>query len=294
MNRLEQKCLMASAGMHGLLILLLVVGSAFFVETEKPKPPPLPNLRVVPDFLVEGALAGGGGNPNVKPSEEKQKGETLIKPPEPTPAPPQPKPPQPKPVEVKPERTTPPKETKPDKLVLKEVVRPNPNKISPNALPDWLKPVSKADREKAAAEETARQWAANAASARQAIGKTRQGLQEVRRGFADGTVVTPFGPGGLAYAPYAAFVKEVYDDAWRVDDLTDETSTCVARVTIARDGEVLSARILTPSGNSVLDRSVQRALNSVRSIGHAFPAGATEQERTFTINFNLKSKRGLG
>jgi len=57
---------------------------------------------------------------------------------------------------------------------------------------------------------------------------------------------------------------------------------------------VLSARIVTPSGNTALDRSVQRALYAVKTIGHPFPAGAPEKERTFTIEFNLKSKRGLG
>jgi TonB family protein len=119
-------------------------------------------------------------------------------------------------------------------------------------------------------------------------------LRAVKRGFKDGTVVEPYGPGGKAYAPYAAFVKVVYDNAWSVDGLTDDGATCVARVTIARDGDVLSARIITPSGNSTLDRSVQRVLNSVRTIGRPFPQGATENERSFTINFNLKNKQGLG
>jgi TonB family protein len=291
---MEQKCLIASAGMHGLLILLLVVGSAFFVQTEKANlKPRVPTLTVVPAILVDGLLAGGGGNPNVKPIEGKQKGETLIK--QPIPPAPEAKPQEKpiKPADVKPEHTAKPKD-KPDKTPLTEVVRPNPNKTSPNAVPDFLKPVDRKEAERAAAEEAARQWQVAANAGKQAISRLKQGLQSVREGFADGTVVQPYGPGGLAYAPYAAFVKAVYDDAWRVNDLIDESSTCVARVTIASNGDVLSARIITPSGNTALDRSVQRALNSVRTIGRPFPEGATEKERVFTINFNLKSKRGLG
>jgi TonB family protein len=297
MNRLEQKCLLGSVGMHGLLVLLLVVGSAFFVPEGKAPAPPPPPLNVVPDFLIDQALAGGGGNPNVKPEEGRQKGNTLDKPPE---LPPPPKkapetkpPPETKPVDTKPEQTAKPKDTKPDRSFLKELAKPPSNRTSPEALPEWLKPVSAADQKKAAAEETARQWAASLAAARTAIGKSKVGLQDLRRGFNDGTVVEPYGPGGAAYAPYAAFVKAVYDNAWAVQDLSDESATCVARVTIAHNGDVLTARIITPSGNSVLDQSVRRVLSAVRFVA-PFPQGAPEKERSFTINFNLKSKRGLG
>ena len=286
MNRMEQKCLIASAGMHGLLILLLVVGSAFFLETEKPKPP-LPRLNVVPSILVDQAIAGGGGNPTVKPSDARPKGEMIVKPPEPVPPTPKPPEKEPRPVDRKPEPTA---KAKPDKPVLKEVVRP-----SPNAVPDWLKPVSKADREKTAAEEAARQWAANAAAAKRAIGSAKQGVQEVRRGFADGTVVEAWGPGGAAYASYDAFVKEVYENAWAKerDTLVAEIGTCVVRVTIARNGDVLSARIVDPSNNPAQDRSVRRVLNTVKFVA-PFPQGATEKERTYTINFSRETKRGLG
>ena len=64
-------------------------------------------------------------------------------------------------------------------------------------------------------------------------------------------------------------------------------------VTIARDGTVISARILTPSGDAGVDASVQRTLDRVTFIA-PFPEGATETERTYTINFNLKAKRSLG
>lgn len=280
--------------MHGLLILLLVVGSAFFVAKEIP-PKPLPVLTVVPDVLVWDALAGGGGNPNVKPNDGRQKGNTLEKPPEVKP--PEAKPPvkESKPPEAKPEKPAKAADSKPEKLPMKEVVRPSPNKTSPNALPSWLKEVSKADREKTAAEETARQWAANAAADKRAIGSARQGLQDVKRGFADGTVVEAWGPGGVAYASYDAFLRDVYQNAWAKerDSFLTEAGTCVVRVTIARNGDVLSARIITPSGNAAQDASVRRVLSAVKFVA-PFPPGTTEKEITRTIDFRRELKRGLG
>jgi TonB family protein len=64
-------------------------------------------------------------------------------------------------------------------------------------------------------------------------------------------------------------------------------------VTISSDGTVTDSHIITSSGDPRMDTSVKRALNRVTFI-HEFPEGAKEKERTFKINFNLKSKRMLG
>jgi outer membrane biosynthesis protein TonB len=56
---------------------------------------------------------------------------------------------------------------------------------------------------------------------------------------------------------------------------------------------VISALILSPSGDANVDSSVQRTLDRVTFVA-PFPDGATEKERTFIINFNLKTKRMLG
>ena len=71
------------------------------------------------------------------------------------------------------------------------------------------------------------------------------------------------------------------------------TRTIKVSVTIASDGTVISARIITPSGDASVDASVQRTLDRVTYIA-PFPEGATEKERTYIINFNLKAKRRLG
>src|ERR1051325_1552179 len=76
MNRLEKKCLIASTGTHLFLFLLLVFGSAFFVSRDKTMS--LRPLTAVPTRLVDDALSGGGGNPNIAPSDAQQKGQTLV------------------------------------------------------------------------------------------------------------------------------------------------------------------------------------------------------------------------
>ena len=48
-----------------------------------------------------------------------------------------------------------------------------------------------------------------------------------------------------------------------------------------------------PSGETGVDSSVQRTLDRIPFIA-PFPEGAKEKERTYTINFNLKAKRGIG
>ena len=81
---------------------------------------------------------------------------------------------------------------------------------------------------------------------------------------------------------------------WVSDDVEDDGSIVKAKVTIAREGGIISARIISPSSNRALDKSVQRVLDEVKTIGKSFPDGAKEDQRVFTINFSLKGKRHLG
>jgi TonB family protein len=101
-------------------------------------------------------------------------------------------------------------------------------------------------------------------------------------------IPTPTGGGGEAYINYALLVKAEYERAWdkpaRIDD--DSASVRVS-VTIARNGDVLSAEILKRSGVSTLDNSVQRAL-ALRKLP-PFPPEARDAKRTFVIIFKLTS-----
>jgi outer membrane biosynthesis protein TonB len=44
------------------------------------------------------------------------------------------------------------------------------------------------------------------------------------------------------------------------------------------------------TGNSVLDKAVDRAMKTVRTVP-AFPEGASDSERTFNINIGFEAKR---
>jgi TonB family protein len=324
-SQLEKRCLVGSATLHALLLLIFVVASAWIVPPRKA--PEMARLRVVPGRLVDDLLAGGGGNPNIKPNEGQQKGQMVPsapaqapvskpketvkpqqKPPEPAPEPVRPPPvvkkvePKTKPT-VKPEPVK-PEPAKPDKLPIKEIVRNDTKPVKPpvvekTQLPDHVKETIRTQEQRQREEQQAREAAARENAARvAAIGRTfsgvRKDLGHVREGFAGGTVVEASGPGGEAYANYDAYVREKYDNEWTgTDDIRDEYSTTRATVTIANTGEVVSARVITPSRNPALDRSVERVLRSVRFIA-PFPDGTREKTRTYTINFNVKAKRGAG
>ena len=93
MNRLQKKCLIATAGFHLLLILALVFGSAFF--TEQDKPDETQTLTVIPANLIDAAFSSGVKGAQPPPPTP------IAQPPEPQPQPkpqPTPEPPQPKPV----------------------------------------------------------------------------------------------------------------------------------------------------------------------------------------------------
>jgi protein TonB len=246
-------------------------------------------LRVVPTRLVDGP-GGGGGNPNIQPSNAQQKGDTLVpQPPKAATPPAQPqKKPQKNPVKA-PERVTSPKNTasksdKSDKdapLVLKPSKHANAAK-------------ARARQEEAEAKAAAAQAQAFAAATRGVAERIGSATEALTTGFAQGTAVEVWGPGGEATADYAAFVEAIYRDAWIVpNDLIDDDATAKVSITIARSGRVISARIVRRSGNLSLDRSVQRTLDKVKFV-HEFPEGARDEERTYYINFNLNAKRSIG
>ena len=274
MERLHKKCLIASLGTHGLLLIVVIFGSAFFVV--KKKDVNIPAMRVVPGKLVDALVAGGGGNPNIAPSEDKIKGDTLVE---------QTRPPQldrvPTPPKIEQRQAAP-------KLTLVPTVRKQPTK-KPSDTPLKLTPVSPPSNTKSTPKNDGQTKQRNEIASK--VGET---VSNLRTGFEQGTAVDVYGPGGEAFANYAQWVKQVYQDAWIVtDDMDNEQATAKVSVTIARDGQVVSAKITRPSGDAALDNSVERTLLKVRVI-RPFPDGAKENQRTFIINFNLKAKRAIG
>lgn len=311
MNRLEKKCFAASTGSHALLLCIIVFGSAFFISTKKEKSPSdYSKLKVVPSKLVDAAFSGGGGDPSVKPSEELQKGAPDAPPPEPEP--PKPEPPKPEPPKLKPEPVAPPPDpipaappeptratTKKSPLPLTETKR-SPKPETKSDILAELKPTKRNDadkrkaQEKAAAEARAqaeREWNSQNQKLAKKIDGAVHGLSQ---GFEKGTVVKASGPGGEAYQNYADYVHQIYDDAWLTPDLmTDQEVQVEVRIIIHRSGRIIEARISKKSGSAALDRSVQSALDRVRSL-KAFPESALDQQRTFIINFVPKLKKSIG
>ena len=287
MNRLQKKCLVATTGLHLLLVLVIVFGSAFFISHTKPDETQV--LNVIPANLVDAAF--NSGVKNAAPPAP------IAKPPEPTPQPPPPKPvvtpptPLPKPEPVKPPE---PEPVKPQRLSPDDLKPLEPAKTEPKKIEISLKPVvhnaPKVTTDTSAAD--AARTAAKAAKKR--ADAFANAARSIEKNASSATTVEMPGTGSVSYANYASVVKSIYEQAWTPPDDTasDDANTKVS-VTIGQDGSVISARILSPSGDSRVDNSVRRTLDRVTFVA-PFPEGAKEKERTFIINFNLKAKRLLG
>lgn len=298
MDRLQKKCVIASAATHLLLVALLFISPAF-VTPEKPVT--LPVLTFIPATLVDDPFSGGGTPTPPAPAPEPDKPEPPAPEPEPVAPPPKSKPkpkpepktePEPEPAKPEPTRPAPPK-----KIELKKPEKPaepEPKKVAPpkrTIVPTFTKSSddSKKQRQEEArqAEEARRQAAAEAV--RQKLAQVQQRLA----GLSTSTSIEPLGPGGAAYANYAQVVKSIYERAWIPPaELDDDLGSVKVELIIARSGRVVSAKIKRSSGNSALDRSVDRALQ-IREIP-PFPEGTRDLQRVFIIDFNLKSKRYSG
>lgn len=277
MNRLQKKCLIAVAGTHFLLVVVLFCSG--FISS-KPKPDDSQVLTVIPDTLIDVAFNSG-----VRHAEPPPPTPAVQPPPQSQQEPPKPEAEPPKPVEpVRPEpepqiaKAEEPVETKPKtephkvEVSLKPVVRKTPTETN------------NTDEQAKAAEKAAKLRA-------QAV---KRALNNIEKHATSATTVDMPGDSTVAYANYAAVVKTVYTEAWILPDTaaSDEANVKVS-VTIARDGHVIDAHIVDRSGDASMDRSVQETLDRVTEI-RPFPDDSTDQQRTYIINFNLKAKRMLG
>jgi TonB family protein len=255
MNRLQKKCVIVTAGIHLLLLVILMVGPAFF--SPRPKVDDIQVLTVIPAMLVDAPFSSGVAN--------------AAPPPEPV-APPQPPPPEP----VKPEKEEPVK--LPDKVKPVEPARPEPRKIQISTQ-IVTRPAPKNPSAAAKAQQQQRARAFQIA------------LQKLNSKLTSGTVVDMPGSGSVAYASYKDALGSIYYDAWTPDGSISDEANALVRITVASDGGVLDARIITRSGDEKMDASVQRTLQRVSSVPALPDKSKVQQE--FTIQFNLKAKRML-
>ena len=278
MSRLQKKCFIVSTGTHFLLVVILFVGPAFL--SSKNKSEDLQALDFLPSMLIDANLAGGGSKAAKQPSVTPPVAQAPPQAPPPTPEKqPAPDPPKQTIKEQKAdpeslEATTEPKKKTPQ-VSTKLVTRNNnqPAKPRKTSTPD----IDAEERQQTSArQELAKQFTRAAGSIRSSA-----------------TTIEDSGPGGggPSYANYAAFVMTAYKNAWEPpEDTASDDAVAKVSVTIARDGNVLSAEITRPSGDSYVDRSVERTLQRVKFIA-PFPEGAKDKQRTYIINFNLKMKR---
>jgi TonB family protein len=119
-------------------------------------------------------------------------------------------------------------------------------------------------------------------------------VRNLEKNFTPSTKVEMPGSSSVSYASYASIIKSIYTREWTPpDNAANDEANIKVSITVSSDGTVVSAHIVDPSGDSSVDESVQRTLDRVTFIA-PFPEGATEKEKTFIINFNLKAKRMLG
>jgi TonB family protein len=293
MDRTQKKCVAASTGFHLLLLLILLIGPAFVAAHSK-KADDVPILDFIPVKTVDSLMSGGGDPRGAAPPA----GPDAVKP--------EPPKPEPRPEPVK-EKDVKPVDKKPDPDSLEPAEKPQRRK--PNITTEAVTRPRDTEAEKRAREarEEAREEARAAAEAReyaQRVADNRRRLASalggaanaIENGKSGSTSVLLRGPGGggAPYANFLAAVKTIYQRAWILPDgVSDDDATVSASVTIARDGTVVSWKVLRNSGAVGVDESVRRALQRVK-FAVPLPEEAKESERTVNINFNVATKRALG
>jgi len=258
MNRLQKKCILATAGVHLLLLVILLVGPAFF--RPRTQADNMQVLDVIPANLIDAQFESGVRN---------------AQPPRPTPVVTPPTPP-PKPAEPAPtlaERV--------EKLFKSEPPKPAPEKVQTHKIQINTRLVTRTAPKNVPDDSSRRARA------------LRNAIHNLKQNFSPSTTVDMPGNSSVAYANYADAVKSVYEQAWLIpNSIASDNENVKARVTIASDGTVISARIIESSGDGDLDASVQKTLERVTFVA-PFPEGTTDKQRTYTINFNPQVKRML-
>jgi TonB family protein len=275
MTRLQKKCFLFSAGMHGLLGVILLGSSAF---RDKPATKDIPILTMIPSRILDEAGAGGG-----------------------SPAPaaaPQPAQPAAPAVQAPPHAAELLAHPEPQPLIAKEA-EAQPARKTHEIQVDYTPatPAARQAKTKTSAPSVAESSAsAKARRLRQEISQALDALASgVKSSGAKGTVVEmPGQGGGEAFAGYETVIYNAYYHAWITpDSVADKLAGASVKIVVARDGTILSAEIISPSGEPALDKSVGKVLRAVTKLP-PFPASARDEQRVFLIRFNLEAKEASG
>lgn len=277
-SRLQKKCFIASAGIHLLLMVIVLVGPAFLPSRDKELEMPI--LDVIPSKLIDAKFSGGGTPAPKQPPAARI----------PDPVTPPVKPPPELKHEPAPIKEAEIDKSEPDSL---ELSKPSKHKVVVSTTPVLRKKfTTKSKPDTTEADKQAKQVADTRRLAADMIGKAARSLRE---GTAPTTTIelSEGTGGGEAYANYDQAVISKYFHQWLLPDETaSDKAITKANVTIASDGRVIAHQVLRPSGDPAVDRSVERTLERVRFIA-PFPEGSKDKERSYIINFNLNAKRLL-
>ena len=279
MTRLLKKCIFLSIGLHVLVAALLIAVAAFFIT----KPEKVaPTLSMIAPEVLDNLL-----NPQSAPMQSRV-----------TPAPPQPP--------VQRNRAPEPPTPRPPKKVAPVPTPTPPKKVAPKPLPKKASPTKKTTPPKSTPAKKRPPIKINASTKTvngggstsrppvtpakrpsvntEGLGKT---VKNLRNQLSAGIKVNVSGANAAAFTSYAQYVVSVYRRTWEplIPKTLARSRVAVVSVTVDRTGKVLSARIVRKTGDAALDRSVQSALDRVRSIGKPFPTGSNDSKRTFTLDF---------
>ena len=276
MIRLVKKCLFLSVGLHLLVLAGLIVWAMFMIVKTDKLPP---QLSMIAPEILENIL-----NPQAAPAPDPKPAPVATPVRRIDPTPPRPvKPVQPR---IKP---TPPRPVK-----IKPTPRPeNPIKTKP---PSKKKHVIKiAQNTHTSKGTTSRPPKTQPKVTKPAVSPSQlKNIQNLRNQLSAAIKVNVSGANRAAFTSYANYVVAVYRRTWEplIPANLGRSRVAKVSVTIRRDGRVLSARIIRRTGDAALDRSVQRALDRVRTIGKSFPSGSKGSQRTFTLDFTPQIRGG--
>ena len=259
MGRLKRSCVVGSVVFHALTLALLVLAPVLLAKrVEK-----VQVIDLIPSEIVDQIMAPP--TPVAPP--------TPPTPTPPKPTPPDPTPPKPKPVKPKP---------KPVEVVKP---KPKPKPVKPKIKVNLKSTMRQPDTQKVKAQQAAAERARQAEAKRQAA--LKQSLNNLDSKLSGRTSVN-VPQGRYAAANYESLIRRKYVDATIHPGTISGDPVVKVQLVIARNGNVISARIIGVSGLASWDRAVQKALDRVKRIA-PFPAGMSGAKRTFNLNFNSRS-----
>ncbi|HAB19609.1 MAG TPA: TonB family protein [Verrucomicrobiota bacterium] len=309
MDRTQQHCLAGSTAIHiGVLVLVLVASG---LAAHRAIQPEVPFMEIIPTdlLLTMGNQIGGGKVNPLPPAPAPKEAPTptpkvaVSEPVKPTPTPRieprlEPKPVEPtKPVERKVAVTREVREVQSpraaqDVALTRQATKPvTTPKIQVSnqtrTRTDADKQVEREAREAAAAEAAARDQ--RMASVKKLASRITGAATGLAENVGSSTKIEMPGPEGIAYAPYLNWMQSYIYERWRRPATSSqEQQYVVLEVVIARDGTVLSATIIRPSGFRSLDASAETVFREYRKL-RPLPGEYKEPRLVVPVKFVLEA-----